>query len=63
MAKQVLTVEVECRLTVSRDTAETCLKMVEMFINANKGFGIHDAENDDGTLSLYLVYYGDEREL
>ena len=49
MAKQVLTVEVECRLTVSRDTAETCLKMVEMFINANKGFGIHDAENDDGT--------------
>ena len=63
MAKQVLTVEVECRLTVSKDTTETCLKMVEMFINANKGFGIHDMENDDGTVTFYLVNYGDEREL
>ena len=35
----------------------------EMFINENKGFGIHDRENDDGTVTFSLVNYGDEREL
>ena len=50
-------IEVECKLSVSRDTAEGALKLVEMFINANSNFVIHDAENDDGTVSFFLVDY------
>lgn len=58
-----ITVDVNCRLCVSKDTAETCLKLVEMFINSNSGFGIHDVENDDGTVSFYLVDYDEEDEI
>ena len=49
-------------MSVSRDTAEGALKLVEMFINANSNFGIHDAENDDGTVSFYLVDYSGVQE-
>lgn len=53
-------IEVECKLSVSRDTAECCLKLVEIFLNANSNFGIRDKDNDDGTLSLKLIDYAEE---
>ena len=63
MKQSAITVDVDCRLCVSRDTAETCLKLVEMFINSNGSFGIHDVENDDGTVSFYLVDYDEEDKI
>ena len=53
-------IEVECKLSVSRDTAECALKLVEIFLNANSNFGIRDKDNDDGTLSLKLIDYAEE---
>lgn len=57
-----ITVDVNCRLCVSRDTAETCLKLVEMFINSNSSFGIHDVENDDGSITFSLVDYSEAEQ-
>ena len=57
MAKNGIDVEVKCRMSVDRGTAEGCLKLVEMFLNENRQFGIGTVENDDGTRSLYLVDY------
>ena len=58
-------VEVNCSLSVSRETAECCLKLVEIFLNSNEYFRIAFAQNDDGTQSLSLVDYegwvGDEQ--
>ena len=55
MARNSVDVAVNCDLTVSRETAEVCLKLIEYFINTNKRFFLHDASNDDGTISLYLI--------
>lgn len=55
MARNSIDVAVNCDLTVSRETAEVCLKLIEYFINTNKNFFLHDASNDDGTISLYLI--------
>ena len=35
MAKTDLTIDVHAKLSVDRKTAETCLKLVEIFCNAN----------------------------
>ncbi len=59
MARQGITVDIDCRLTVSRETAETCLKLLETFINTHKGFGIRDTENEDGTVSFVLMDYNE----
>lgn len=64
MAKSSVDIEVNCNLSVSRETAECCLKLVEMFLNSNKLFGV-TVERNDGTVSLSLVDYegwaGDEQ--
>lgn len=65
MAKNSVDIEVNCNLSVSRETAECCLKLVEIFVNSNNLFGVTVAVNDDGTQSLSLVDYegwtGDEQ--
>lgn len=53
-------IDVECNLSVSMDTAECALKLVEIFLNANSNFGIRDKDNEDGTLSLRLIDYDKE---
>ena len=59
MAKNGIDVEVKCRMSVDRMTAECCLKLVEMFLNENRQFGIEAGENADGTRSLCLVDHAD----
>lgn len=65
MAKNSVDIEVNCNLSVSRETAECCLKLVEIFLNSSKCFGVTVEVNDDGTQSLSLVDYegwtGDEQ--
>ena len=50
-------VEVEAKLTVSRETAEACLRLVSLFINENNNFMVRSttSEKEDGTISLCLV--------
>ena len=60
MADKELTIAVDCKLSVSEETAGACLKLVEMFLNSHKGFAIQDAKNDDGTVSLFLVDYNED---
>lgn len=57
MAKNSVDIEVNCNLSVSRETAECCLKLVEMFVNNNARFGIMATDKGDGTQSLILVDY------
>ena len=57
-------IEMVAKLTVSRETAESCLNLVAAFLNDNGKFKLHSMKNDDGTISLYLVDYSgvDEEE-
>lgn len=54
MKLQELTVNVNCDLTVSKETAETCLKLVELFVNSHEGLDVYGERNDDGSVSLYF---------
>jgi hypothetical protein len=47
-----ITVEVKAKLDVPRNTAEACLKLVEMYINNNPGIDIVSKKNEDGTETL-----------
>lgn len=55
MKQTGLMVDIDCKLSVSRDTAECCLKLVEMFVNANKQFGVVSFDKDDGSKVFCLV--------
>lgn len=55
-----LTVTVNCELDISKETAETCLQLVEYFINTHKGFYVQDKELPDGTVMLFLQEYPEE---
>lgn len=46
-----ITVEVKAELKVDRKTAETCLKLVELYVNQNKT-DIIGTRHEDGTLSF-----------
>ena len=59
MKNSEITVAVNCKLSVSRDTAEGALKLVEMFLNSNSDYKLMQGENDDGTTRLYLVSYAE----
>ena len=53
MAKaEDLTIEVKAKLTVDKATAEACLKMVELYVNANSVNLMAD-KSEDGELKLY----------
>lgn len=55
MAKlEELTVDVKAHWTVSRSTAEACLKMVEMYVN-DTGKVLVGNRQPDGTLQFELV--------
>lgn len=54
MTPQELTVNVNCGLTVTKETAETCLKLVELFVNSHKGLDVYGNRNDDGSVSFYF---------
>lgn len=50
-----VTVDVNCNLSVSRDTAEACLKLVEFYLNSNKDYMLRTVEDENGKLNLYLI--------
>ena len=53
MAKaEDLTIEVKAKLTVDKATAEACLKMVELYVNANSVNLMAD-KSKDGELKFY----------
>ena len=55
MAKNELTIDVKANLTVDRKTAETCLRLVEIFCNANSQQIIgHRTENGETEYSFEL---------
>jgi len=54
MKQQELTVNVSCDLTVSKQTAESCLKLVELFVNSHENLDVCGNRNDDGTVTLYF---------
>ena len=54
MKQQELTVNVSCDLTVTKETAETCLKLVELYVNSHKNLNVFRKRNDDGSVSLYF---------
>ena len=52
MAKaEDLTIEVKAKLTVDKATAEACLKMVELYVNANSVNLMAD-KSEDGELKF-----------
>ena len=48
MAKGELTVEVETRITISRETAERCLRILEMWQEDHPQWYIEGTEGKDG---------------
>lgn len=54
MKLQELAVNVNCDLTVSKETAEACLKLVELFVNSQNNLDVYGHRNDDGSLSLFF---------
>jgi hypothetical protein len=57
MAKSELTVTINAKLDVDRKTAETCLRLVEAFVNANPVDLIcHKREN--GELEFEYMFRG-----
>lgn len=53
MKAEELTVKVSCDLTVSRETAEACMKLLEIYCNAHKTV-VCAATAKDGTTTLSL---------
>ena len=51
MAK-ALEIEVKAKMTVDRATAETCLKMVELYVNSN-GVNVMVDKLESGELKFY----------
>lgn len=48
-----ITIEIKPR--VSRDTAELCVKVLEIFLNENNKFFVDVKKHDDGTNSYSLI--------
>ncbi len=57
MAKSELTVAINAKLDVDRKTAETCLLLVETFVNAN-GVDVVCHRKDNGELNFEYAYKG-----
>ena len=50
-----VTINVDCKLNVTDDTAETCLKLVEIYLNNNDHLFIDKGKRDDGSIVLQFV--------
>lgn len=55
MKGQKLSVDIQCNLTVSEETAVACLKLVELYVNANRDVRILSITHEDGTKSFYFA--------
>lgn len=57
MAKTELTVTINAKFGVDRKTAETCLRLVEMYVNANDVYIMCD-KSPDGEVSYWYEKKG-----
>ena len=55
MATASIAVDVNCNLSVSRDTAEAYLKLVELYLNSNKEWTLRAIRDENGRVELYLI--------
>ena len=55
MKANEVTIEVKANLSISKETAETCLKLVEMYINQNSVCIIGN-KMDDGTTKFEFLH-------
>lgn len=56
MEPKGITINVDCHLSVPTETAEICLKLVEMFLNSNKGVDVLGERLEDGSTYLHYVW-------
>lgn len=52
MAATTIDIKVNCKIDVDRRTAETCLKLVEAYLNSNRNIHIYIGTRKDGTREL-----------
>ena len=51
-----LTIDVTARLTISDETAERCLRLLEMYLNDNQDVSISGgARHDDGKVAPFKI--------
>lgn len=54
MVVDKLEIKIEPKIVVSKETAETCLKIVEMWVNAERNRGIEEVFIDEYTAKFLL---------
>lgn len=42
------TIDVNCNLTIGTDTAEACLRLLELYVNSNRNIAIVCNKTEDG---------------
>ena len=62
MARTELTVDVEARLTVSEETAQRCLLLLEMWQNDHRDKKIVRIQTSDGTFVFVIVDNDEPKE-
>lgn len=55
MAKATIDIKVDCKIDVDRKTAETCLKLVEAYLNSNRNIHIYIGTRKEGTKDLSFI--------
>lgn len=55
MATASIAVDIDCNLNVSRDTAEACLKLVELYMNSNEDCFLATERDENGKLKMHLI--------
>ena len=54
MDKNSIEIKIEPKIVVSKETAEGCLKIVEMWVNAERNRGIEENYTDECTVKFLL---------
>lgn len=57
-----ITVDVKAQLSVSRSTAEACLKLVQEYVNTHSGEKVMATKQGDGSLRLYFEAANDQKK-
>jgi len=55
MAEATIDIKVDCKIDVDRRTADTCLKLVEAYLNSNRNIHIYIGTRKDGTKDMSFI--------
>lgn len=55
MAKAEIKIDVNCELRVDSRTASTCLRLVEIYMNANQDMRLQQKRRENGEIELLYV--------